>query len=148
MATGMDERTLVVLLHGLGATGAVWHGVGAALEAQGYRTLVPDLAGHGTTPGSAPYTLAQLAERVSALPNATASWYLCGHSLGGYVALEVAARAPWGAPRAAISLGAKLAFSDEERAQMALLAKRPARTFPTRAQALDRYRRVAGLAPD
>jgi pimeloyl-ACP methyl ester carboxylesterase len=90
------EGPPIVLVHGLTGAASNWVDVAPAL-AERYRVLVPDLPGHGASaplPGAA--SLAAHAERVydvcaheSMLPAA-----LVGHSLGGLVALRLAARRP------------------------------------------------------
>ncbi|MDA8382543.1 MAG: pimeloyl-ACP methyl ester esterase BioH [Betaproteobacteria bacterium] len=74
----------LVLLHGWGLHGAVWHGVQAAL---GRRTAVhaPDLPGYGPIPGPEPYDLEHLARTLAA--SFPGDVDLCGWSLGGQVAL-------------------------------------------------------------
>ncbi len=133
------------LLHGLGATGAVWHPVAQRLQARGDDVFLPDLAGHGRAAPLEHYTVAGLADalRASAIP--MMDTVLVGHSLGGYVALALADARGGAAPLGVLMLGTKLAFSDEERARGRDLAGRPARAFATHAEALERYRKVAGL---
>jgi pimeloyl-ACP methyl ester carboxylesterase len=139
-----DPHTFL-LLHGLGTTGAVWHGVERELRLQGAATLAPDLPGHGSAPAPPAYDVPHLARAVAACVPAGARVVVAGHSLGGYVALALASGAFGFTPRAALSLGAKLNFSDAERARGADIASKPVRWFATRAEAIARYRLVAGL---
>lgn len=148
-----STRTVVVLLHGLGTTGAVWRGVGHALERAGsFEILAPDLPGHGAAGAGAPYSVGRLAAAVAASIPAQRRLLVAGHSLGGYVALALASGWFGAEPAAVLSLGAKLVFSAADRERSADIASRPARRFATRAEALARYRLVAGLpetlAPD
>ncbi|MEM1431456.1 MAG: alpha/beta hydrolase [Pseudomonadota bacterium] len=77
-----------VWLHGAGLAGDTWHGITAGYR----RATTPDLPGHGTAPMIAPPSVEAFAETlVPALPQDV---LLVGHSLGGMVALELAARAP------------------------------------------------------
>lgn len=77
----------LALLHGWGMHGGVWDGVRDAL-AQRFRLHIVDLPGYGTSPTSEPYTLEHLACAVTAaLPEKIR---VCGWSLGGQVALEMA----------------------------------------------------------
>jgi pimeloyl-ACP methyl ester carboxylesterase len=68
-----------------------------------------------------------------------------GHSLGGYVALALASGTYGVHPTAALSIGAKLVFSDADRARGAELAAKPVKWFATRVEAEERYRLVSGL---
>jgi len=136
---------IVVLLHGVGATGAAWHGVAAELSRQAVEVLTPDLPGHGEAPAVAAYSVGALAAAVAAALPAGRPWCVAGHSLGGYVALALASGWFGSAPLAAASLGAKLTFTESDRARAAEMAARPARWFATRDEAVERYRRVVGL---
>ncbi len=129
----------VLLLHGLGATAAVWDGVVAEL---GGDVVAPDLPGHGTAPTlPAAYTFAGVAEAVADLVD-PAGTVLLGHSFGGVVALHLAARP---GVRAVVGLGIKVAWSADDLARAAALAARPAPVFPTRDEAVARHLRVSGL---
>ncbi|HXQ32268.1 MAG TPA: alpha/beta hydrolase [Steroidobacteraceae bacterium] len=136
---------IVVLLHGVGATGAVWHGVAAELSHQAIEVLAPDLPGHGEAAAVAPYSVGALAAAVAAALPPGRPWCVAGHSLGAYVALALASGWFGAEPVAAVSLGAKLTFTESERARAAEMAARPARWFATRDEAVERYRRIVGL---
>lgn len=146
------RRHTFLLLHGLGTTGAVWHGVERELRVNGAATLAPDLPGHGMATPPDAYDLARLAAAVAKSVPSGARVVVAGHSLGGYVALALASGAYGFEPAAVLSLGAKLEFSAADRARGVELASKPVRWFATRAEALARYRLVAGLperiAPD
>ncbi|MEU8663758.1 alpha/beta fold hydrolase, partial [Actinoplanes philippinensis] len=92
---GGEGGPLLLLLHGLGATGDVWAGWAQLLERDWPgRWAAPDLPGHG---GSAPlpeYTFDALAEAVLPLVTPGERTVALGHSLGGVVALALAARTP------------------------------------------------------
>jgi pimeloyl-ACP methyl ester carboxylesterase len=135
-----------LLLHGLGATGAVWRPVEALLAARGEgRSIAPDLSGHGAARWAPCYSVdaaaAELAPSVAGEPEL----YVVGHSFGGYVALALASGRFGVRVRAVLTVGAKLSFSDEERGRAAELARRPARIFATHEEAVERYRKVSGL---
>lgn len=93
-AAGAGEP--VVLVHGLGGAATNWTEL-APLLARERRVLVPDLPGHGCSRAIAsredlaPFAdwLATLLEREGARPAAAV-----GHSMGGVVALRLAARHP------------------------------------------------------
>lgn len=83
----------LVLLHGWGMNGAVWHGIASELAAH-YRLHLVDLPGFGNSPlkGGSEYTLPWLAEQVAAvLPE---KCHLLGWSLGGLVASQLALTMP------------------------------------------------------
>lgn len=77
----------LALIHGWGMHGGVWDGVRAGL-ARYFRLHVVDLPGSGASPAIEPYDLESLARAVAAaLPEKA---HVCGWSLGGQVALEMA----------------------------------------------------------
>jgi pimeloyl-[acyl-carrier protein] methyl ester esterase len=83
VGTGPD----LALLHGWGMHGGVWDGVRDAL-ARRFRLHIIDLPGYGASPAFEPYDLEYLARAVAAaLPDKV---QVCGWSLGGQVALEMA----------------------------------------------------------
>ncbi len=83
----------LVLLHGWGMNGAVWHGIAQPLAAH-YRLHLVDLPGFGNSPlaDGSEYSLPWLAEQVAAvLPQ---KCHLLGWSLGGLVASQLALTQP------------------------------------------------------
>lgn len=134
---------MLVLLHGLGATADVWAGWWPVLTRRWPgRWVAPDLPGHG---GSAPleaYTFDALATAVRPLVESGERTYVLGHSLGGVVALALAAESP---VAGVVGLGIKVAWSDEELERARALAQRPVAWFGSREEAAARYLRVAGL---
>lgn len=83
----------LVLLHGWGMNGAVWHGIAQQLAAH-YRLHLVDLPGFGNSPlhEGGEYTLPWLAEQVATvLPE---KCHLLGWSLGGLVASQLALTRP------------------------------------------------------
>jgi pimeloyl-ACP methyl ester carboxylesterase len=90
-----DERPTIVFLHGTRLTGAQWAAQVAALS-DDYHCLAPDLPGHGSAADET-FTVGGAAERVAELIGrdvAGGRAILVGLSLGGYVAMAVAARWP------------------------------------------------------
>src|SRR3990167_2261670 len=83
----------VVLVHGWGLHGGVWSDVARVLSAE-YRVTVPDLPGHGRSRDFLPreFTPEVLAGEVQRVLPGPAIWV--GWSLGGFVALAAAQRAP------------------------------------------------------
>lgn len=87
----MGMRTLLAL-HGFAGTGRSWDAVLAALPAQTYRPLAPDLPGHGTAARVRPVTWDTCVAWV--LAHAPQRFVLAGYSMGGRLALHVALAAP------------------------------------------------------
>ena len=90
-----DRRPTIVFLHGTRLTGASWAAQVAALG-DAFHCLAPDLLGHGRSEGG-PFTLDGAADFVVELIAREAHGgraILVGQSLGGYVAMAAAARAP------------------------------------------------------
>lgn len=122
-----------MMLHGLGAVGAVWRGAGFA----------PDLPGHGSAAWDAPYSFERYARHVlTLLPGEPLD--VVGHSMGGVVALTLAALAPERV-RSVVALGVKVAWTQDELDLAQALAQRPPKTFASRTEAAERFLRVAGL---
>ena len=140
---GGAGEPLLLLLHGLGATGDVWSGWEPLLAHRWPgRWLAPDLPGHGGSAAPAAYTFEGLAEAVRPLvePGRTV---VLGHSLGGVVALALAARIP---VAAAVGLGVKVDWSEPELDRARALAQRPVAWFGSREEAVARHLKVSGLA--
>jgi 3-oxoadipate enol-lactonase len=94
----------VLLIHGLGCTGANWAFQVSALES-GYRVIIPDLPGAGhSDPPRGEYSIEAFAASLwklldhLGLPKAN----VIGFSLGGAVALEMAATRPNCVPKLAL----------------------------------------------
>lgn len=142
--TGGAGEPLLLLLHGLGATGDVWSGWWPVLQRRWPgRWLAPDLPGHGGSPERAGYTFEGLAEAVRPLVEGADRVVVLGHSLGGVVGLALAGRV---AVARVIGLGVKVAWDDAELERAAGLAGRPVSWFGSRAEAVARHLRVSGLA--
>ncbi|KQR12172.1 alpha/beta fold hydrolase [Cellulomonas sp. Leaf334] len=95
------HQDLLVLLPSLGTTTELWDGVVAQLRAEpstaALRILRIDLPGHGVSPATRdPFTVADLAGAVLEVVEETGggSFHVAGVSLGGAVALELAAEHP------------------------------------------------------
>jgi pimeloyl-ACP methyl ester carboxylesterase len=129
----------MLLLHGLGATGGVWRGMLESADG-----VAPDLPGHGAAPWEASYTFERIAEAVLPLlgPEPVT---VVGHSMGGVVALALAAIAP-DRVRQVVGLGIKVSWSPQDVERATALAERPVATYDTREEAVDRFLRVSGLA--
>jgi pimeloyl-ACP methyl ester carboxylesterase len=91
----------VVLLHGLGSSGADWAFQAPALQER-FRVIVPDLPGCGHSPApDHPYSVPAWADATWALLDALGvdQPNLIGFSMGGAVALEMALQRPGRVPR-------------------------------------------------
>ena len=90
-----DGAQPLVLLHGLGSSRSVWNPVLPAL-AERFDVIAVDLPGHGESPPFAPgadATPAGIAASVASLLDALSlpRVHVAGNSLGGWIALELAA---------------------------------------------------------
>ncbi|KQT54579.1 alpha/beta hydrolase [Aureimonas sp. Leaf454] len=95
-APGAQPALPILFLHGAVQTRAVWDAQVAALAGT-RRIVVPDLRAHGATPlGSETLTIGLMAQDVAALMAdlGLRRAVVCGVSLGGMVALDLAATAP------------------------------------------------------
>jgi pimeloyl-ACP methyl ester carboxylesterase len=144
---GGSGEPVLVLLHGLGATGDVWNGW-RPLLAQRWagRWLAPDLPGHGGSPALAEYTFGGLAGAVADAVGSGNRAVVLGHSLGGAVGLALADERLAVRVEAVIGLGIKVAWADEELQRARALAERPVAWYASRDEAAARYLRVSGLA--
>lgn len=88
-----DGCPAVLLLHGLGATGASWTLQLPALAAAGYRPLAPDLPGFGDSPyDGRGWSIPGVAARMAALLEelGTGPAHIVGISMGGVIAQQLA----------------------------------------------------------
>ncbi|WP_037303463.1 alpha/beta fold hydrolase [Amycolatopsis orientalis] len=142
MRTAGTDGPAVLLLHGLGATGAVWDGL---MAQPGYRWLAPDLPGHGGSARLPHYSFGGLAAAVAdALPE-RGPVLVVGHSLGGVVGLALASG--WFGVKVAglLAVGVKVEWSEDDLARAAAMAAKPPRVFPAREDAERAFLKIAGL---
>lgn len=106
----------VVLLHGFSGTHRAWDGVIAALDAQRYTSVAPDLPGHGAgTWREQDISFDGCVRQV--LEHAPQSFELCGYSMGARIALLAALASPQRVSRLVL-VGANPGIEDaRERAQ-------------------------------
>jgi pimeloyl-ACP methyl ester carboxylesterase len=142
---GGSGDPLLVLLHGLGATGEVWD-TWRPLLARRWpgRWLAPDLPGHGGSPPLAGYTFEAFADAVAGIVPPSSRVVVLGHSLGGVVGLALASGAL--PVQAVIGLGIKVSWTGEDLDRAQAVARRPQAWFASRDEAAARYLRVSGLA--
>src|SRR5215211_5996948 len=88
---GSPDAPVLVLIHGLGASGRVLERVAPLLAAR-FRVIVPDLPGFGET-GGEPTTIEGMARAVLEVVDAE-EFVAAGHSMGGLVAVALAELAP------------------------------------------------------
>ncbi|HWI65448.1 MAG TPA: alpha/beta hydrolase [Symbiobacteriaceae bacterium] len=140
---GSEGRPLVLLLHALGCHSGWWEWT-APLLADEYRVIAPDFRGHGDSPRADQYRFQDYAADVEHLLRQlkTDRCALVGHSMGGYVALTVAARGFF-TPTAVVVADMKTSAPEQELADLKAAAQKPSRTYPTLDDAVGRYR----LAP-
>lgn len=89
----MSEREDLVLLHGFAGTRRTWDGVLSHLRGERYRPLALDLPGHGELAG-APGPIDFASCVASVLDRSPDRFVLCGYSMGGRIALQLALSAP------------------------------------------------------
>jgi pimeloyl-ACP methyl ester carboxylesterase len=92
----------VVLLHGLSANKKIMEYMARGFSEKGLRVFVPDLPGHGRTPGPFSFSSAEccsesfLNQLIAHGAVDPARTILAGHSMGGAIALRLAAQIPVG----------------------------------------------------
>jgi pimeloyl-ACP methyl ester carboxylesterase len=143
---GSPAGPLLVLLHGLGANRRVFDGlIEAAADTWPGDWLAPDLAGHGASRWSAPYTFDSHADDVAALLTPGRPCVILGHSMGGVVAIELANARYDLDVQAVIGLGIKVTWTPEELARAATMGDRSSQQFFSRDEAVARFLKVSGL---
>ncbi|HZD02433.1 MAG TPA: alpha/beta hydrolase [Actinomycetes bacterium] len=137
---------ILLLLHGLGATGEVWRGVCELAAAwPGTRVLV-DFPGHGRSGGLPAYSYDAHASQLRALLDGRPGpVVVAGHSMGGYVGILLAGERYRLDVAAVVGLGIKVRWSEEEVEGLRRRAAQPVRWFGTREEAAARYLRSVGL---
>lgn len=95
-----DAQGYVILFHGLAANKKVMAFVARGFALQGLRVFVPDLPGHGRTQGPFSYERAEscgdsfVKQMIGRGAVEAKRLVLAGHSMGGAIAIKVAARVP------------------------------------------------------
>jgi lipase len=133
-AWGEEGAPRVVCLHGVTSHGRHFAGLAERL-ADRHRVLAPDLLGHGDSDWEPPWGIAEQVDAVLATVGEEPAAYV-GHSFGGRVAFELAARRPGLVERLALLdpaihiLPAAGLYSAEN--------ARPDRSYASFAEAIDR----------
>jgi len=142
---GTGTPTLV-LIHGLGVTGAVWQELIPFLERHWPgRWLIPDLRGHGRSEWARHYGYGEHAADVAGLLDDQESLLVVGHSMGGTVALALGAGWFGVRPNGVLAMGLKFRWQDDELARVARLASAPVRWLDDREEAARGFLKAAGL---
>jgi pimeloyl-ACP methyl ester carboxylesterase len=143
---GGEGGPCLILLHGLGANGAVWDEFKPILNRLwGRKWLIPDFRGHGRSSHRAPYGIGMHAADVAALMEQDEEAIVVGHSMGGVVAIALATGMFGVRVKAAIAFSVKTRWTEEDYARGEAMARSPAKLFDTREEAIERYLRVSGL---
>lgn len=93
---GDPGNPTLILLHGGGAASRTWKQQFSGLGDR-FHLVAPDLPGFGRSPG--PVSMEESARAVAELVDRFAPVYLCGYSMGAFVAAQVAAERPEGVRR-------------------------------------------------
>lgn len=90
------DRSPVLLVHGMGGTGATWHRQVRVLRAVGRRVITVDLRGHGRSPAAGSYRFTDFAGDLVALVDRLGLGRVdvVGHSLGAMVSATLAQHHP------------------------------------------------------
>ena len=146
--SGGSGGDLLLLLHGLGATGAVWDRLLPSVERSWPGSwAVPDLRGHGRSAAEPPYGYAVHAADVASVAVACGATRVTvlGHSFGGVVGAVLAGGWYGVEVTRVVAVGVKIDWTDDEVARARSLAGRPPQVFATAAEAAERHLRLAGL---
>lgn len=86
----------IIILHGLFGMSDNWMTMAKRLSRYSYHVIVPDLCNHGQSPHSEEWDYESMSEDVFELMDTlkTASPVIIGHSMGGKVAMQMAAKHP------------------------------------------------------
>ena len=143
---GFGSPTLL-LCHGLAGTGAVWDGLRHRLISDWPgRWIIPDMRGHGRSDHAVIYGIAMHAADMANLVAGENRVVVAGHSMGGLVGIALGTG--WFGPAVSnvITIGVKVAWTDEERGQIGRVTEASVRWFDTAGEAADRFLKVTGLA--
>jgi pimeloyl-ACP methyl ester carboxylesterase len=148
--TGGEGSRTILLLHGLGATAAVWKPLEHALQERNMRWLAADLGGHGGSDWQSSYSVGQLATQIAELleQQQVRELFIVGHSLGAYVGLALASGWFGIEVGGVLGVGPKISWPAADVQAARELSARPLRWYPTGEEAWARYRRVSGLSAD
>jgi lipase len=135
----------LLCLHGVQAHGARFRRLAEERLAARFHVVAPDLRGHGRSSWDPPWSLAAHVADVEALAEELSPAVVLGHSFGGRLALELAARRPALVPRAILLDPAVQVSKDVAAGYAAAEAARG--PFASRAAALESRLADAPRAP-
>ena len=137
---------ILLALHGVGGNGRLWDGV--ALSSR-FRTVAPDLAGHGSAPPLPRYSfddyIEELVPRVSKTIGSE-PLVILGHSMGGALGLELASSSSPLDIRGVVTVGVKTVWPPEDKALLHRVADKGVVWFQSEADARERYAKLSGLS--
>ena len=148
---GGDGADLLVLLHGLGATGAVWTPFLQLVRTHWRgRWFAPDLPGHGRSSRAQHYSVedgaAAIGDALEGRVDPEGQLLILGHSFGGGIGLACATGKFSAQPDIVFGVGIKLLWTEQDLIRMRTLAIQPAKIFEAEDDAWARYLKVSGLA--
>ncbi|MGB0629352.1 MAG: alpha/beta fold hydrolase [Alphaproteobacteria bacterium] len=136
----------LLLMHGLSGTGRIWDGLRPLLDRNWPgRWIIPDMRGHGRSAHCDRYGIACHAADMADLVGDAEDLYLAGHSMGGLVGILLASGWFGVAPKAVVTSGVKVDWTDEERTGLAKLVDMPVKWFDSEDDARERFILVTGL---
>lgn len=144
--TGRGARD-IVLIHGHLANSLWWHGIVPLLE-DGYRVVLIDLSGHGDSGHREAYSVQQWAADVVGVLDhlGSADVVLAAHSLGGAVAIGVAAQHA-SRVRSVVLFDTLIAGLVEPRPQLPERPQGRSVPYATTAEAISRFRLMPPQPP-
>jgi pimeloyl-ACP methyl ester carboxylesterase len=145
LAGALGSGPTLLILHGASADGEVWQDLLPALAKASRRLLIPDLPGHGRSLPLPLYGLGNIAARLASLFEQDEHVSVLGHSLGGALGITLASNLYGIIVDCVLAIDVKLNWTAEEVSKGRELALRPARTFDTEDDAVERYLKVSGL---
>lgn len=145
---GGDTGPTVLLLHGSGATAAVWAPVLRELGNGGLRWITVDLPGHGRSEWLPAYHHRDYAAVVGKAVDMSEIDLVVGHSLGALVALTLADGTHGVRVGAVTAIAMKVGWTPEQLSRRASQADRPQKTFGNRRDALRLFAKVSGIPED
>lgn len=86
----------VLLIHGVTGCASLWDDVARRLMTRGFYAIACDLLSHGASPRATEHTISEYATAITTWLDgqALAPLHIVGHSLGGSIAMEIAATRP------------------------------------------------------